>query len=62
MNYELNEEQKMIKESAHRFLAETCSSDFVREMIEDEKGFTPEFWTKMAELGWMEACFPEEYG
>ncbi len=62
MNYDLNEEQKMIKESAHRFLAEACSSDFVREMIEDEKGFTPEFWGKMAELGWMGLPFPEEVG
>ena len=62
MNYELNEEQRMIKDSAHKFLAETCSSDFVREMEQDEKGFTPEFWKKMAELGWMGLPFPEEVG
>jgi alkylation response protein AidB-like acyl-CoA dehydrogenase len=62
MNYELNEEQRIIKESANRFLAETCSTDFVREMTEDEKGFTQEFWNKMAELGWMGLPFPEEVG
>ncbi len=62
MNYELNEDHRIIKESAHRFLAEACSTDFVREMTEDERGFTPEFWTKMAELGWMGLPFPEEVG
>lgn len=62
MNYELNEDQRIIKESAHRFLAEACSSDFVREMGEDDKGFTPDFWQKMAELGWMGLPFPEAYG
>ncbi len=62
MNYELNEDQRMIKESAHRFLAKACPADFVREMAEDEKGFTPEFWKEMAELGWMGLPFPEEYG
>ena len=62
MNYELNEEQRIIKESANRFLAESCSTDFVREMAEDEQGFTQEFWNKMAELGWMGLPFPEEVG
>jgi alkylation response protein AidB-like acyl-CoA dehydrogenase len=62
MNYELNEDQRIIKEAAHRFLAEACSTDFVREMAEDEKGFTTELWGKMAELGWMGLPFPEEYG
>ncbi len=62
MNYELNEDQRIIKESARRFLAEACSSDFVREMSKDEKGFTPDFWGKMAELGWMGLPFPEACG
>ena len=62
MNYELNEEQRIIKESANRFLAEACPTEFVREMMEDEKGFTPELWNKMAELGWMGLPFPEEVG
>ena len=38
MNYDLNEEQNMLKESAHKFLAEECTSELVREMAEDEKG------------------------
>ena len=59
MNYDLNEEQNMLKESAHKFLAEECPSDFVRRMAADEKGFTQEIWRKMAELGWMGLMIPE---
>ncbi len=62
MNYDLNEEQNMLKESAHKFLAEECPSDFVRRMAADEKGFTQEIWRKMAELGWMGLMIPETYG
>ncbi len=61
MNYDLNEEQNMLKESAHKFLAGESTAEFVREMVEDEKGFTPELWHKMAELGWMGLPVPEEY-
>ena len=61
MNYDLNEEQNMLRESANRFLAGECSSDFVREMAEDEKGYSPEQWEKMAELGWIGLLVPEEY-
>ncbi len=62
MNYDLSEEQNMLKESAHRFLVEECPSEFVREMVEDEKGFSPSLWRKMAELGWMGLQVPEEHG
>ncbi len=62
MNYDLNEEQNMLRESANKFLAGECSTEFVRAMIADDKGFTPELWEKMAELGWMGLPIPEEYG
>jgi alkylation response protein AidB-like acyl-CoA dehydrogenase len=31
-------------------------------MVQDEKGYSPELWDKMAELGWQGLIFPEEYG
>lgn len=61
MNYDFNEDQKMIKDAARKFLAKECSSEFVREMAEDDKGFTPQLWQGMAELGWMSLLVPEEY-
>ena len=62
MNYDLNEEQMMLKESARKLLTKECDGMFVREMIQSEKGYTEEFWKKMAELGWMGLLIPEEYG
>ena len=62
MNYDLTEEQNMLRDSAHKFLADECPSELVRELAEDEKGFKQDLWQKMAELGWMGLQVPEEYG
>ncbi len=62
MNFELDEEQVMLKTSARDFLEKECPKELVREMMEDEKGYSPELWKKMAELGWLGLSFPEEYG
>jgi alkylation response protein AidB-like acyl-CoA dehydrogenase len=31
-------------------------------MLEDARGYKPELWKEMAELGWLGLAFPEEYG
>ena len=62
MNFGLNEEQQILRDSAHGFFAKECPGTFVREMAEDEKGYTSELWRKMAELGYMGVLFPEQYG
>lgn len=61
MNYDLNQEQQMLKDAAHRFLVKECPSTLVREMAEAELGYRPELWEKMAGLGWMGLMFPGEY-
>ena len=63
MNFELDEEQVMLKTSARDFLEKECPKELVREIMEDdEKGYSPELWKKMAELGWLGLSFPEKYG
>ncbi len=62
MDFKLNEEQGMLKETAHRFIAEQCSKEYVRAMEEDEKGYSKELWGKIAELGWLAVMLPEEHG
>lgn len=62
MNYDLNVEQKLLKDSAREFFKKEYDSEFIREMAKDEKGYTDELWRKMAELGWMGLLVPEEYG
>jgi len=62
MNFSLGEEQVMLKTSARDFLEKECPRRLVREMIEDQRGYSPELWKKMADLGWQGLVFPEEYG
>ena len=61
MDFNFAEEQKILQKTARDFLESECPSSFVLEMEDDEKGYTPELWRKMAELGWMALIVPEEY-
>jgi len=62
MDLGLNEAQQMLKTSAQDFLSAECPDTYVREMEEDERGYTPELWTKIAEQGWLGLIIPEQYG
>ena len=62
MDFDLNEEQEMLKTAARDFLSKECPKSLVRQMVKDERGYPPELWRKMTELGWLGLIFPEEYG
>ncbi|MDP6782559.1 MAG: acyl-CoA dehydrogenase family protein [Dehalococcoidia bacterium] len=62
MDLGLSEDQEMLRKMARDFLANECPKTLVREMEEDEKGYNPELWAKMAEQGWTGLPFPEKYG
>ena len=62
MDFALSEPQEMLKRLARDFLTEKCPKSLVRKMEEDEKGYSPQLWQEMAELGWMGLAFPEKYG
>src|SRR5512136_2275030 len=62
MDLGLNEQQEMLRKMARDFLTTECPKKLVRDMEEDEKGYSPELWRKMAELGWLGLPFAEQYG
>jgi alkylation response protein AidB-like acyl-CoA dehydrogenase len=62
MDLGLSEEQELLKNFARDFLEKECPEAFVREMEEDEKGYSPEFWRMMAAQGWLGMIIPEQYG
>ena len=62
MELGFDETQQMLKNSAREFLAQECQPTLVRAMEEDEKGYSPQLWRQMVDLGWTGLAFPEEYG
>ncbi len=62
MDLDFNSEQKMLRDSAARFLANECPYDHVKEIEESEEGYDPDLWRQVAELGWTGLLFPEKYG
>lgn len=62
MNLALSEEQEMLRKMARDFLTDKCPKTLVKEMEEDEKGYSPQLWQEMAGLGWLGLVFPESYG
>jgi alkylation response protein AidB-like acyl-CoA dehydrogenase len=62
MNFDFNDEQKMLQKGARDFFEKECPKSLVRQMSADEKGNPPELWKKMAQLGWLGLIYPEQYG
>ena len=62
MDLGLNEQQEMLKNFARDFLEKECPETLVRQMEEDDKGYSPELWKKMAEQGWQGLIIPENMG
>ena len=61
MDLRLTETQELLKKMARDFLSTECPKTMVRELQDSDKGYSPEIWKKMAELGWMGLIVPEEY-
>lgn len=62
MDFGFSDEQEMLRQIAHSFLEENCPTTVVRQMMEDDRGYDPNLWKEMADLGWLGLAFPEEYG
>ena len=62
MDFGFSEEQEMLRQSVREFLEAECPMSYVRQMMEDERGFSDDQWRKMAELGWTGLIVPEQYG
>ena len=62
MNFELSEEQKMIQQSVERFVQENYDLTSRVKISSEDPGYSQEYWTAMAELGWLGLAFSEEEG
>lgn len=62
MDLSLNEEQKMIAESAVVFLQEKSTTAQVRKVSETEGGLDRALWQEVVEMGWCGVALPEAAG
>jgi alkylation response protein AidB-like acyl-CoA dehydrogenase len=62
MYFDLTDEQRAIKATAHDFLASRFKSERVREIAASADGTDEAGWKEMAELGWTGLALPEEWG
>ncbi len=62
MDLGLTEEQELLRNFARDFLTANCTEKLVREMEEDERGYTDDLWNGMAQQGWMGLITSEELG
>jgi acyl-CoA dehydrogenase len=57
-----SEEQEILAHTAREFVTGRSPLRRVRELREDQTGFSRELWAVMAELGWLGIVVPEQYG
>ena len=62
MDFTLSEEQSIFRDSVARFVAEEYAFDRRQALVGEEPGFSEAHWERFAELGWLAATLPEDYG
>jgi acyl-CoA dehydrogenase len=60
----LNEEQRLLKDTAREFLDGNAPVEALRKLRDerDPLGYARDLWQQMAELGWASIILPEQYG
>jgi acyl-CoA dehydrogenase len=60
----LNEEQRLLRDTARDFLVNNAPVSALRHLRDthDPIGYAPELWKQMAEMGWASIILPETYG
>jgi len=62
MDFGFSDEQKMFRREVRSFLEKEFPFAKLRQLEQDEKGWSAELYCRMAELGWLGFMLPEELG
>jgi hypothetical protein len=62
MDLTLSDEQRLLRESADRFVNETYHAEHRRRIANEPLGFSAAIWKQFADLGWLALPIGEEYG
>ena len=60
----LNEEQRLLQDTAREFLLSNAPVAALRKLRDahDPLGYAPDLWQQMSELGWASIILPEAFG
>jgi alkylation response protein AidB-like acyl-CoA dehydrogenase len=62
MDFKLSEEQQQLRDTLTRFVQKEYSFEKRREILRSKQGWSPEVWSKLAEMGLTAIGIPEEHG
>ncbi|HSC59938.1 MAG TPA: acyl-CoA dehydrogenase family protein [Rhizomicrobium sp.] len=62
MNFDFSDDQKMLRDQAHKFLSEKCTTKTVRKVFTSGDGYDKALWKQIADMGWLGTAIPEEFG
>ena len=62
MNFDLSDEQQMLREQAARLFEEFAGPERLRLLLGEQAPFDPVLWARLSELGFLGAALPEEFG
>ena len=62
MNFDFSDDQKQLRDTARKFLAEKCPPKAVRAVIDGKSSYDRELWKGLAEMGFLGVAIPEAYG
>ena len=62
MNFDFSDDLKQLRDQARRFLSERCTPAVTRRSLDGQETHSAELWREIAEMGWIGAAIPENYG
>jgi alkylation response protein AidB-like acyl-CoA dehydrogenase len=62
VDFTFSAEQEALRDTVRTFLARSETNAYVRAMIDDDRGYTDEWWSSVSALGWPSALVPEALG
>jgi alkylation response protein AidB-like acyl-CoA dehydrogenase len=62
MDFSFSDEQGLLRDSIRKYLSAQYDASARRRIVTSAEGYSRECWQEFAELGFLAAPFPEEYG
>jgi len=62
MNFEFSDDLRQLRDQARRFLSEQCPPALVRRVLDGQEPYAAPLWKEIANMGWIGAAIPEQYG